>query len=134
MAETAERISTTLETVFQRSYTSEAPDLRRLYENAKRDQWNATRDIDWTQTVDLDRGIFANELVDGHGTNTLNRLGSKRFAELNVEFSCWRLSQLLHGEEARCSPVANSSTWFPATTRSFSRRPRWSMKPGMPKC
>src|SRR5215470_9582913 len=110
MAETAERISTTLETVLQRSYTSEAPDLRRLYENAKRDQWNATRDIDWTQTVDLDRGIFANELVDGHGTDTLNRLGPKRFAQLNVEFSCWRLSQLLHGEEGAmlaCSQLVN---------------------------
>jgi len=110
MAETAERISTTLDTIFQRSYASEAPDLRRLYENAKRDQWNAARDIDWTQPVDLDRGIFANELVDGHGTDTLNRLGPKRFAELNVEFSCWRLSQLLHGEEGAmlaCSQLVN---------------------------
>ncbi|MGO9603695.1 MAG: ferritin-like domain-containing protein [Candidatus Binataceae bacterium] len=122
-AETAERISTTLETIYQRSYLSEAPDLRRLYENAKRDQWNAASDIDWTQTVDLDRGIFANELVDGHGTEILNRLDQKRFAELNVEFSCWRLSQLLHGEEGAmlaCSQLVdmvpgNDAKYFQAT-------------------
>jgi hypothetical protein len=123
MAETAEKISTTLETVFQRSYVSEAPDLRRLYENAKRDQWNAARDIDWSQPVDLERGIFANELVDGHGSDVLNRLEPKRFAELNVEFSCWRLSQLLHGEEGAmlaCSQLVdmvpgNDAKFFQAT-------------------
>jgi len=123
MAVTEERISTTLETVFQRSYVSEAPDLRRLYENAKRDQWNAARDIDWSQSVDLDQGIFADELVDGHGTKTLNKLGPKRFAELNVEFSCWRLSQLLHGEEGAmlaCSQLVdmvpgNDAKFFQAT-------------------
>src|SRR6516162_5154142 len=119
MAETAERISTTLETVFQRSYVSEAPDLRRLYENAKRDQWNAARDIDWTQTVDLDRGIFANELVDGHGTDTLNRLGPKRFAELNVEFSCWRLSQLLHGEEGAMLACSQLVDMVPGNDAKF---------------
>lgn len=123
MTETAERISTTLETVYQRSYVSEAPDLRRLYENAKRDQWNAARDIDWTQAVDLDRGIFANELIDGHGTDTLKRLDAKRFAQLNVEFSCWRISQLLHGEEGAmlaCSQLVdmvpgNDAKFFQAT-------------------
>ncbi len=123
MAETAERISTTLETIYQRSYSSEAPDLRSLYEKAKRDQWNASRDIDWSQSVDLDRGIFANELVDGHGTEVLNRLDAKRFAELNVEFSCWRISQLLHGEEGAmlaCSQLvdivpSNDAKFFQAT-------------------
>src|SRR5881227_1159315 len=92
-------ITTSFTTMFTFDYGVAEADLRRLYENAKRDQWNAARDIDWSQSVDLDRGIFANELVDGHGSDVLNRLEPKRFAELNVEFSCWRLSQLLHGEE-----------------------------------
>jgi hypothetical protein len=61
MSDISERITTTLETVFQRSYTVDAPDLRRLYENAKRDQWNAARDINWARPVDYDAGIFANE-------------------------------------------------------------------------
>ncbi|HXW83014.1 MAG TPA: ferritin-like domain-containing protein, partial [Candidatus Binataceae bacterium] len=118
-----DRISTSFDTVYQRSYASEAPDLRRLYENAKRDQWNASRDIEWTADVDLERGIFANELVDGYGTDALAKLDGKTFAKLNVEFSAWRLSQLLHGEEGAmlaCSQLVdmvpgNDAKFFQAT-------------------
>ena len=38
---TASRITAEIETTFQRDYRVLAPDMRRLYENAKRDQWNA---------------------------------------------------------------------------------------------
>src|SRR3984885_2930991 len=105
-------IPTSYDTTFQRYYAVEAPDLRRLYENAKRDQWNASTDVDWTTNVDLERGIFADELVDGHGTPTLDRLDPREFQRLNVEFSCWRLSQLLHGEEGAmlaCSQLVDEA-------------------------
>ena len=123
MSDISERITTTLETVFQRSYTVDAPDLRRLYENAKRDQWNAARDIDWTRPVDYDAGIFANELIDGYGTDALARLDPKHLSQLNLEFSSWRLSQLLHGEEGAmlaCSQLvdmvpSNDAKFFQAT-------------------
>ncbi|MFZ0679431.1 ferritin-like domain-containing protein, partial [Candidatus Binatus sp.] len=119
----AHRITTSFDTTFQRYYAVEAPDLRRLYENAKRDQWNASTDVDWTSNVDLERGIFADELVDGHGTPTLDRLDPREFQRLNVEFSCWRLSQLLHGEEGAmlaCSQLVdmvpgNDAKFFQAT-------------------
>ena len=119
----ADRIPTSFDTTFQRYYAVEAPDLRRLYENAKRDQWNAATDVDWTTNVDLERGIFADELVDGHGTPTLDRLAPREFQRLNVEFSCWRLSQLLHGEEGAmlaCSQLVdmvpgNDAKFFQAT-------------------
>ena len=32
---------------FRHVYDSEQPDMRRLYEQAKIDQWNAATDIDW---------------------------------------------------------------------------------------
>jgi P-aminobenzoate N-oxygenase AurF len=120
---TLDRIPTSFDTCFQRSYAVDAPDLRRLYENAKRDQWNASRDIDWTIDVDPERGIFADELIDGHGTPTVNRLEPRTFQQLNIEFSCWRLSQLLHGEEGAmlaCSQLVdmvpgNDAKFFQAT-------------------
>lgn len=120
---TSDRIATSFDTCFQRSYVVEAPDLRRLYENAKRDQWNAAKDVEWTVNVDLERGIFADELIDGHGTPTLDRLDPRNFQRLNVEFSCWRLSQLLHGEEGAmlaCSQLVdmvpgNDAKFFQAT-------------------
>ena len=36
-------IATQHETLFEHGYPIDAPDLRRLYENAKRDQWNAAK-------------------------------------------------------------------------------------------
>ena len=121
--ETSHTIQSTFATCFQRQYAVEAPDLRRLYENAKRDQWNVSKDIDWSMPVDLDKGIVADELIDIHGSDFWNRLDARRQTELNVEFSCWRLSQLLHGEEGAmlaCSQLVdmvpnNDAKFFQAT-------------------
>jgi hypothetical protein len=115
----ADIITTTLDTHFTRVYDTLAPDLRRLYENAKRDQWNAARDVDWGANVDLDRGIFADELVDGHGTTALKKLDTKTFRRLNVEFSCWRLSQLLHGEEGAMLACAQLVDMVPGNDAKF---------------
>src|SRR5260370_18738753 len=110
----ADRIPTSFDVTFQRYYDVEAPDLRRLYENAKRDQWNASTDVDWTTSVDLERGIFADELIDGHGTPTLDRLAPRDFQRLNVEFSCGRLSQLLHREKGAMLPGTPLGAVVPA--------------------
>jgi P-aminobenzoate N-oxygenase AurF len=110
MIDSEHRIQSQLDTLFQRDYAVQAPDMRRLYENAKRDQWNVSKDIDWSTPVDLDCGIFADGLIDGYGSELWNRLDNKTRRELNVEFSCWRLSQLLHGEEGAmlaCSQLVN---------------------------
>lgn len=113
------RISTSFETCYQRLYECQAPDMRRLYENAKRDQWNASRDIDWGATVDLESGIFADELIDAHGTDALARLDAKTFARLNVEFSSWRLSQLLHGEEGAMLACSQLVDMVPGNDAKF---------------
>jgi len=123
MGETEHRVQSEFETLYQRDYSVQAPDMRRLYENAKRDQWNVSRDIDWTQPVDLDQGIFADGLIDGFGSALYEKLDPAKKRELNVEFSCWRLSQLLHGEEGAmlaCSQLVdmvptNDAKFFQAT-------------------
>ncbi len=113
------RISTSFETCYQRLYECQAPDMRRLYENAKRDQWNASSDIDWAANVDLESGIFADELIDAHGTDALARLDAKTFARLNVEFSSWRLSQLLHGEEGAMLACSQLVDMVPGNDAKF---------------
>jgi hypothetical protein len=42
--------------------------VRRLYEQAKIDQWNAATDIDWARPLEGDGGLIADDLVDIHGT------------------------------------------------------------------
>src|SRR5262250_2773880 len=95
---TVHAIPTKFDTVFQHEYPVEHPELRRLYENAKRDQWNVSRDIDWTRSVDLDEGVLADELIDIYGTPYWDRLSKRDRAELNRRFTAWRMSLLLHGE------------------------------------
>jgi hypothetical protein len=112
-------IETQFETLFQRDYAVHAPDMRRLYENAKRDQWNVSKDIDWSQPVDLDRGIFADGLVDGYGSEVWDKLNPKQQHELNVEFSCWRLSQLLHGEEGAMLACSQLVDMVPSNDAKF---------------
>jgi hypothetical protein len=94
----AHSVPSRFDTVFQHEYPVDHPELRRLYENAKRDQWNVSRDIDWTTPVDLDQGVLADELIDIYGTPYWDRLSTKDKAELNRRFTAWRLSLLLHGE------------------------------------
>lgn len=118
-AATFDLIPSTFDTLWQRTYTVEAPDLRSLYEKAKRDQWNASRDINWETPLDLDKGIFADELIDGHGTDALAHLDDKTRARLNVEFSCWRLSQLLHGEEGAMLACSQLVDMVPGNDAKF---------------
>ena len=55
---------------FHHVYDSEQPDMRRLYEQAKIDQWNAATDIDWEPPLEGDGGLTADDLVYIHGTKS----------------------------------------------------------------
>ncbi|MEA2648420.1 MAG: hypothetical protein QOG61_855, partial [Candidatus Binataceae bacterium] len=55
MIETEHLVQSEFDTLFQRDYNVLAPDMRRLYENAKRDQWNVSKDIEWSTPVDLEK-------------------------------------------------------------------------------
>jgi P-aminobenzoate N-oxygenase AurF len=83
---------------FHHVYDSEQPDMRRLYEQAKIDQWNAATDIDWEQPLAGDGGLIADDLVDIHGTKFWDRLSEAQRVELNRCVSRWRISTLMAGE------------------------------------
>jgi hypothetical protein len=118
-AETEHTLESRFETLYQRDYAVHAADMRRLYENAKRDQWNASRDLDWSQPVDLDRGVFADGMIDGYGSAVWNKLDTRKQRDLNIEFSCWRLSQLLHGEEGAMLACSQLVDMVPTNDAKF---------------
>src|SRR5919198_2696067 len=68
---------------FRHQYDEDQPDMRRLYEQAKRDQWNAATDIDWARPLDGDGDLIADDLVDIHGTRFWERLSAGQRVELN---------------------------------------------------
>jgi hypothetical protein len=84
--------------VFRKDYAIDQAELRKLYENAKRDQWNAAKDIPWDLEVNVDQGVIADELVDVFGTDYWTKLSKKQQAELNCRLAAWRLSNLMYGE------------------------------------
>jgi hypothetical protein len=87
---------------YERSRTA----LVKLYEKAKRSQWNATTDLPWDTEVDWDR------LVDQMATQNqrfrvlrevddspLAGWGEKQWREFSIEMQTAMLSQFLHGEQ-----------------------------------
>ncbi len=103
-------INATVPAVFTHDLEVKDQDMRGLYEKAKRDQWNASRDIEWSQELNPDSGILPDGLIDIYGTNYWERLSPAQRVELNRHFSAWRISQLMYGEEFAmlvCSQLVN---------------------------
>lgn len=103
-------ITATVPAVFTHILEVQDQDMRNLYEKAKRDQWNASSDIDWSQPLNPEHGILPDGLIDIYGTPYWDRLGPAQKVELNRHFSAWRISQLMYGEEFAlmvCSQIAN---------------------------
>jgi hypothetical protein len=96
--ESGHQIETSNTAYFRHGYDCEHADMRRLYEQAKIDQWNAATDIDWAQPLEGDGGLIADDLVDIHGTKFWDRLSADQRVELNRYVTRWRLSTLMHGE------------------------------------
>ena len=92
-------IPTTLTTTFELDYAIDAPDLRRLYENAKRDQWNASKDIAWETAGAPDGRVIADELVDIYGSPLWDSLSEADKVSLNRRIAAWRLGVLMYGEQ-----------------------------------
>ncbi|HEV8533032.1 MAG TPA: aminobenzoate oxygenase, partial [Methylomirabilota bacterium] len=67
-------IPSPMDTVFEFDYAVQAEDMRGLYEKAKRDQWNASRDIAWDTPEPEDGRPLADELVDIYGSPLWDKL------------------------------------------------------------
>jgi hypothetical protein len=92
-------IASPLATTFEYDYAATDMEIRRLYEHAKRDQWNASRDLPWDAPGSDDGRVIADELIDVHGSPLWERLGEAERVALNRRVAAWRLSVLLYGEQ-----------------------------------
>ena len=119
----AHTVQATSDAIFTQLLDVQDQDMRNLYEKAKRDQWNASTDIDWDNGGDPDCGILPDGLIDIYGTKYWDKLDDKHRLELNRHFSAWRISQLMYGEQFAlmvCGQIANvvpgiDSKFFMAT-------------------
>ncbi len=89
-------------TAFNWSYQHQHPDLARLYAAAKRDQWDAARDIDWSIDVDPhdeDRALIVDTLFPLDKVPSYSKLTRKEQQLQGHAIMSWMLSQFLHGEQ-----------------------------------
>lgn len=91
------RIEGTQSNVFHWAYEVKLPQLDRLYENAKRDQWNASVAIDWNREIDGE--VLDMTIMPMFQTELYRSLSPADKEVLARRFAAWRLSQFLHGEQ-----------------------------------
>lgn len=78
--------------------------LDKLYEKAKRSQWNGSTDLDWSIDVDLDAfeptvDPLEWEYFFENDASPLKGMDESQIKEVNLESFKWTLSQFMHGEQ-----------------------------------
>jgi predicted unusual protein kinase regulating ubiquinone biosynthesis (AarF/ABC1/UbiB family) len=107
------------EVQFSWDYTGGRAGLTKLYAKAKRSQWNATTDIDWSIEVDpLDTGGLASYLPM-IAAESFARFDEREQAEAGRQFNAWITSQFLHGEQGALLATAKLVQEVPWTEAKY---------------
>jgi hypothetical protein len=91
--------------------------LMRLYENAKRDQWNGTDRLDWSIDVDPESELVPDLGIGIYGTPIWEKLTERERRRLRHEAITWQLCQFLHGEQGALlatAQIVDSVPWYEA--------------------
>jgi hypothetical protein len=112
-----ERIDSPQSVVYNWEYASPRQRLTRLYENAKRDQWNASSRLDWSIDVDPEKGLLPDVAIGIYGTEIWAKLSPKQIERLRHEAVSWQLCQFLHGEQGALlatAQIVDAVPWYEA--------------------
>jgi hypothetical protein len=113
------------DTIFTWDYEKgQRPKLEKLYEKAKKTQWNGQTDLPWETEVDQEALVVANAAANGglgegldvSGTS-LALWGDKEWIQFGVESQNWTLSQFMHGEQGALvctAKIVESVPWIDA--------------------
>ena len=96
-------------------YDTPRAKLMRLYENAKRDQWDGNVRLDWSTDVDPEKGLIPDAAIAIYGTPIWDSLDDRQIERLRHETMTWQLCQFLHGEQGALlatSQIVNSVPWY----------------------
>ena len=113
------------DTIFTWDYEKgQRPKLEKLYEKAKKTQWNGQTDLPWETEVDQEQLVVANAVANGGFTDgidvsgtSLERWGEKEWIQFGVESQNWTLSQFMHGEQGALvctAKIVESVPWIDA--------------------
>jgi hypothetical protein len=75
--------------------------LFEIYEKAKAQQWDASRDIEWQDAADATNPLgMPDGTIAIFGSDLWKGMSERERGELRRQVQCWNLSQILHGEQA----------------------------------
>ena len=107
-------------TTFSWEYDDGRAKLLALYDKGKRQQWNASDRIDWSQDLDPENPSgLPDEMISIHGSPTWNRLNESEKAKLRHHLQAWQISQFLHGEQGALVCTAKIVQQVPAIDAKF---------------
>jgi hypothetical protein len=113
------------DTIFTWDYEKgQRPKLEKLYEKAKKAQWNGQTDLPWETDVDQEALVVANAAANGgfgegldvSGTS-MALWGDKEWIDFGVQSQNWTLSQFMHGEQGALvctAKIVESVPWIDA--------------------
>src|SRR4051812_24501411 len=114
------------DTIFTWDYDKGSrPALNKLYEKAKKSQWNGETDLPWDTVVDQEAVVMANQAANGFGKDMDMDLSGTPFAkwtddqwlQLGAAGQAWTLSQFMHGEQGALictAKIVESVPWIDA--------------------
>jgi len=112
-----EAFSVPQDLVYNWEYETGRAKLVRLYENAKRDQWNGTDRLDWSIDVDPTSALVPDMGIGIYGSPLWDKLTPKEVERLRHEGITWQLCQFLHGEQGALlatAQIVDSTPWYEA--------------------
>jgi hypothetical protein len=115
------------DSLFTWDYSLARPALRKLYEKAKKGQWNATTDLPWETPVDQEAIVIANNdqaIARGLSMDEayfigspVEKWGDKEWVQFGIQQQNWTLSQFLHGEQGALlctAKIVETVPWYDA--------------------
>jgi len=108
-------VPVSFKTVFDWGYQrGTMPKLQQLYDLAKKMQWDAAKDIDWSVEVDpFKPGIVPERLIPTQDMPGYQNMSEKEKGEIRHAFLSWVFSQFLHGEQGAFFATAQVATAVP---------------------
>ncbi|MBV8959765.1 MAG: hypothetical protein JO087_13430, partial [Actinobacteria bacterium] len=100
-------------------YDGARHDLTKLYEKAKRSQWNATTDIDWSIDVDPLATDGMTAYLPLLASDAFGRFTEAEQANAAHHFNAWITSQFMHGEQGALLATAKLVEEVPSTEAKF---------------
>src|SRR5262245_18099803 len=95
-----------MEITWQFSYESDIERLRTLYSKAKKLQWDAASDIDWSQPIDPSRPLIDEDRFSLGQLPFMQRISKSTQDALRAHIAAYQLSQFMHGEQGALMTAA----------------------------